>query len=246
MLEKDIAICIRKTDYSETSQIITLLTRKFGKISAIAKGSRNSKNKSFGSKIELFSCGEIVFSPSKTSSLATLTEFDQRPVFVGISRGLYKLNCAMFGAELVHSLTEEHDPHASLFDLLYDFLANVQVCSSRLESLVLLIGFQLDLLEELGIALVFSHCTNCGYAFSLDWQGAWFCSENNGVVCRDCEAAFIDKIRVEVSVVEALGDNDKLKEQELEALDYIEKLLIRHFSFILNKTPRMARFFIRN
>ncbi len=244
MLEKDIAICIRKTDYSETSQIITLLTRSSGKISAIAKGSRREKNKSFGSKIELFSFGEIVFSPPKNSSLATLTEFDQRPVFVGLSRSLYKLNCAMFAAELVHSLTEEYDPHASLFELLYDFLANIQVCNSRVEALVLLISFQLNLLQELGIALVFSHCTNCGYEFSLNWQGAWFCSENNGVVCRDCEAAFMDKVRVDISIIESLGNKDKLKKKKIEALDYIERLLIRHFSFILNKTPRMARFFI--
>jgi len=74
MLVKDTAICIRAVDYSETSQIVTFFTRATGRISAIAKGSKRPKSK-FDGPIELFSCGNIVFSDSNKEKLATLTEF---------------------------------------------------------------------------------------------------------------------------------------------------------------------------
>ncbi|MHC4433863.1 MAG: DNA repair protein RecO, partial [Planctomycetota bacterium] len=45
MLTKDMAICIRAVDYSETSQIVTLFARDTGKIGAIAKGSKRPKSK---------------------------------------------------------------------------------------------------------------------------------------------------------------------------------------------------------
>jgi len=244
MLEKDKAICIRKTDYSETSQIVTLLTENFGKISAIAKGSRRSKSNSFGGKIELFSFGEIVFSPSKTSSLATLTEFDQKPVFIGVSRNLYNLNCAMFAMELIHSLTEEHDPHAELFALLYEFLSEIQLCAGKEKSLGVLIKFQLALLEELGVALAFEQCSNCGTAFSAQWQGAWFSSENNGFVCRDCESAFVDKLQISMPIALSLFNQREFLSLEFSALEYIERFLIRHLTFLLNRPPRLARFFL--
>ena len=75
MLTKDLAICIRAIDYSETSQIVTFFTRASGKIGAIAKGSKRPKS-AFDGPIEIFSHGRIVFTDSNKEKLATLTEFE--------------------------------------------------------------------------------------------------------------------------------------------------------------------------
>ena len=81
MLTKDLAICIRAVDYSETSQIVTFFTRDTGKISAIAKGSKRPKS-TFDGPIEILSHGRIVFADSNTEKLATLTEFQQQPTIL--------------------------------------------------------------------------------------------------------------------------------------------------------------------
>ena len=44
MLKKDKGICIRTTDYSESSQILTFFTAQNGKLSVIAKGAKRPKS----------------------------------------------------------------------------------------------------------------------------------------------------------------------------------------------------------
>jgi len=100
MLTKDTAICIRSVDYSETSQIVTIFSRRNGRINAIAKGSKRPKS-AFDEPIEIFSYGRIVFSDSNKQNLATLTEFQQQAELRVLSDNLYKLHCCLFGAELL-------------------------------------------------------------------------------------------------------------------------------------------------
>ncbi|MDZ4805874.1 MAG: DNA repair protein RecO [Candidatus Eisenbacteria bacterium] len=58
-IEKSEALVLRAIKYGETSKILTLLTRDFGLLKAIAKGVRGSRPK-FGSALESFACCEIV------------------------------------------------------------------------------------------------------------------------------------------------------------------------------------------
>ena len=164
MLTKDLAICIRALDYSETSQILTLFTRAAGKISVIAKGSKRPKS-AFDGPVEVFSYGRIVFSDSTREKLATLTEFEQQPCFADLANNLFALNCCLFGAELVSSLTNEYDPHPELFDSFLQFLQNInEIRDTRYEIrdlLSLLILFQLTLLREIGLMPILNACANC-------------------------------------------------------------------------------------
>ena len=81
MKTKDLAICLRAVNYSETSQVVTLLARDTGKIAAMAKGSRRPKS-AFDGAIEPFSYGQVMFAASEAhDKLATLTEFVQMPQF---------------------------------------------------------------------------------------------------------------------------------------------------------------------
>ena len=117
MLIKDIAICIRAIDSSETSQIVTFFTKDQGKISVIAKGSKREKS-AFDGTIEMFSNGSVVFTDPARGHLGTLTEFDQQPFFTNLSTDFFKLNCSLFAAELIDKFTDDCDPHPELFDLL--------------------------------------------------------------------------------------------------------------------------------
>jgi DNA repair protein RecO (recombination protein O) len=251
MLTKDTAICIRVTDYSETSQIVTLFTRRSGKISAIAKGSKRPKS-AFDGPLEVFSYGEIVFSDSNREKLATLTEFQQQPGFADLANNLFALNCCLFGAELVNSLTHDYDPHPQLFDSFLQFLQNEHRESSieHRKTLSLLILFQLTLLKEIGLMPILNACANCKTSIehrvsSIENQ-FYFSSLANGLICKDCEASFPDKIKLTKNAADCLTDAKLLAEAQEKTLDEIEKILIKHFTEILHRPPKMAKYVLKS
>ena len=267
MQVKDTAICLRAVNYSETSQVVTLFTREHGKIAAMAKGSRRTKS-SFDGAIQAFSCGEVMFTVKDAGGqLAMLTEFSQQPRFRLLSQNLSALNAALFAAELTEKFLEEHDSHPELFDKLVKFLDTIQQAKEQNLTLAWLILYQLRLLEETGLAPVFNACINCGanvakassFRKLSPCQGpvprrgegverdrqCYFSSRENGVLCAACEQTFPEKRAIDSGLVEILKTPAKLPKTELKKLKKIEALLIYHFTELLGKPPRMAKYFIR-
>ena len=248
MLTTDIAICIRAIDYSETSQIVTLFTRANGKIRAIAKGSKRAKS-AFDGAIEIFSYGKIVFADSKKEKLATLTEFEQQQAFTPAGDNLFALNCCLLGTELLSNLTNDYDPHSELFDSFLQFLKNTnELQAARTEhrdTLALLILFQLALLKEAGLQPVLNYCVNCKTTFenrvSRIENQVYFSSSANGLVCRDCEASFPDKIRLIGNTARCLTNFKMLADSNEKTLNEVEKVLLHHFTEILGRPPKMAK-----
>jgi DNA repair protein RecO (recombination protein O) len=258
MLTKDLAVCIRVVDFSETSQIVTFFTKATGKISAIAKGSKRPKS-AFDGPIEILSYGKIVFSDTKKEKLATLTEFESSSGtagFAGLQKNLFALNCCLFAAELLNSLTHDYDPHPELFDSFLQFLQDTNEKENKDRILTLLILFQLSLLKEVGLQPILSHCANCkkycrvGLAppsspTKNPYPEIYFSSSANGLICRDCEASFPDKIRLSNSAANCLGNLNQITKATKKTLTEIEKVLIYHFTEILHRQPKMAKHILR-
>jgi DNA repair protein RecO (recombination protein O) len=246
MLKKDSAVCIRTVDYSETSQIVTFFTSENGKVSAIAKGSKRPKSP-FDGPIEVLSHGRIVFSDTESAKLATLTEFQQQPTFGNLAKNLFALNSSLLAVELLNGLTDEHDPHPELFNAVLNFLKDineVQTSSDeRRDTLALLILFQLTLLKEIGLQPILNYCPNCKTRHTArgTQHEFYFSSEANGLVCRDCEANFPDKIPVTKAAGMVLYNLKTLAQAEDRTLKEIEKVLISHFTNTMGKQPKLAK-----
>jgi DNA repair protein RecO (recombination protein O) len=243
MLTKDTAICIRTVDYSETSQIATFFTRANGKLTAIAKGSKRPKS-AFDGPVEIFSLGQIVFTTARQGRLSTLTEFQQRPSFTHLRCDLFALNCSLFAGELVNGLTSDYDPHPQLFDSLLQFLENAQAAKGKPEVLKLLILFQLTLLKEVGLRPVLNACANCKNSYQAHWPRVYFSSSANGLICRDCEASFADRMKLTRRAANCLDNLRLIAESQQETLNEVEKVLTYHFTELLGKPPKMAKYVI--
>jgi DNA repair protein RecO (recombination protein O) len=245
MLAKDVAICIRAVDYSETSQIVTFFARATGKISTIAKGSKRPKS-AFDGPIEMFSRGKIVFSSSSKEKLATLTEFEQQPTVSGLRNNLFALNCCLFGDELLNSMVDDYDPHHGLFDGFIRFLQDTGDAKNKYEVLALLILFQLALLKEVGLRPVLNACANCKSDFHADWSGIYFSSSANGLICRDCEANFQDKMALTKNAAGCLANLKLLAGAQERTLNEVERILIYHFTELLGRRPKMAKHILKS
>jgi DNA repair protein RecO (recombination protein O) len=122
---KDTAIVLRLVDWSETSQIVGLLTREHGKIAATAKGSKRqtpSVMAKFSGGLELATRGEAVLITRTGRELATLTEWDLVAGHWRLRRDLRAFELAMYAIDLAHHLLQEQDPHPASFDALAVFL----------------------------------------------------------------------------------------------------------------------------
>ena len=243
MLEKDQALCLKCVDYSETSQVITLLTREHGKVSLMVKGSRRKKS-AFGGSIELFSYGNVVYLPAQHTNLGTLTEFDRSAKFIGLRRGMYILNCAMLSAELTLSLVRKHSYDSALFDSLVNFLADLQEATDKKQMLSLIIVFEISLLQDLGLGMVLNSCANCNIPFSEKWQEFYFSEEANGLICRDCERNFHDKLRLDPVSANILSNLRLMNQASEQILFRVHQLLLMHFTYLMNKAPKMAKYFM--
>ena len=237
MLTKDTAICIRTTDYSETSQIVTFFARQSGKIGAIAKGSKRPKS-AFDGPIEMLSAGKIIFTHRPQRKLATLTEFEHQPGFGNLSKNLFAMNCSLFAAELTNHLTTDYDPHPELFDAFLQFLHDI---TDQHDPLTLLILFQLTLLREVGLRPILNKCANCKCAFNDNWPKVYFSTIANGLTCRDCENSLPDRSGITTSAARILTDLKQIAHTNKETLQEIEKVLINHFTELLHRRPKMAK-----
>jgi DNA repair protein RecO (recombination protein O) len=191
-LVRDRCICLRRTEYSETSQIVTLFARTHGIIRAIAKGAHR-RTKAGASKfdggIDLLDNGDAVFTHDPGRDLATLTEWTLREGHLGLRTTLRGMYLALYSGELVNRLVEEHDPHPDLFDRLESTLS--ELTTNRREEAFL--AFQLDLLRETGYLAELATCSSCGHAISDREVQLFFSPHRGGVVCRNCEAVVHDR-----------------------------------------------------
>ncbi len=115
-MEKTTGIVIKCKDYSETSQLIWLYSKDFGKIKFVAKGSR-ARTKKFQGKLDLFNIVDVVFYRSIKGDLHTLGECNIAETFSGIRSDLNSLALASYMVELLDAVTPLEDPNIDIFSV---------------------------------------------------------------------------------------------------------------------------------
>jgi DNA repair protein RecO (recombination protein O) len=249
-LTRDRCICLRKHEYSETSQILTLLSREHGLLRLIAKGAHR-RTKAGASKfdggVDLLDLGDAVFSLRLEKDLATLCEWSLRDGHLELRSNLRALYLGQYAAELVSLIVQEHDPHAELFERLEQTIS--ELATPRMEEAFL--AFQLDLFRETGYLPNLSACSNCGAAFSE--KELWsFWPARSGLVCRTCEGVAPDRIPLDGRLVSLVGYVLRLPRQNgsLRRLpkltrhqtDPLNRIFAQHMQHTLGRRLHLAKF----
>lgn len=121
-LLKTEGIVTKTTKYSETSLIVTVITKDFGKISAIANNVRSSKSHMLMG-LQLFSFSEIVVYESRSKTgLYKLDEMSVIESFGNIRTDLEKLAYASYFAEVANGAVTEDNPDEEILRLLLNTL----------------------------------------------------------------------------------------------------------------------------
>ena len=242
--EKANAIVIRAVEFSETSLVVTLFTREFGKLGALAKGARRLKSP-FESALDLLALCRIVFLHKSSESLDLLTEAKLLRRFRLAGKSLASLYAAYYVAELLNVLTDEEDPHPELFDLADETLAGLAAGESVAKSTV---RFELGALRLLGHAPALDACAECGSPATLVGRVA-FGLLDGGVLCSKCRVGKTQIVSVSAGVLKAmalLADMDGRVWRRMEipsnCLGELRGLLNRYFTHLLGRRPKMHEY----
>jgi DNA repair protein RecO (recombination protein O) len=192
-LVRDRCICVRKVEYSETSQILMLFGRDHGLFRVIAKGAHR-RTKAGASKfdggVDLLDVGDAVFTFDAARELNTLTEWSIQEGNLPLRSCLRGMYLGLYCAEMVSHLLPEHEAHEDLFRRFECTLA--ELGGEKLEESFL--SFQLDLLHQTGHLADLETCVEC-FNPVVDPTVAYFSPSRGGLVCKNCQASLADRIR---------------------------------------------------
>jgi DNA repair protein RecO (recombination protein O) len=153
-------IVLHRLRHGETSLILNVFTREFGKIGLLAKGARGKSKLASSAGLELFNEAQFVFYRKATRDLQLLKEWVLLAAHSPLREDLDRMTVGSAIMELLARCLHEEDPHPELYD---SSVAALQALDGRpAHPLPLLWAFELQLFRVLGFALQLEVCAISG------------------------------------------------------------------------------------
>jgi DNA repair protein RecO (recombination protein O) len=175
------ALLLRSVDYGESDRVITLLTRRFGKVACIARAARRSK-KRFGGVLQPFTLLAVAIEPRRTG-MPTLQSAEIGRHHPRIVASLERVSSGYAALELVRELSADQEADDAVFDLALELLAALDAEECRPDAL--LVCFEARLLAIVGFAPMLDACGHCGKR-AQPGQRARFDAASGHLVCGAC------------------------------------------------------------
>ena len=242
-LEKATAIVLRLIACSETSQVVTLFTREFGKIGALAKGAYRQKSP-FDSALDLLTRARVVFLRKSSGGLDLLTEAKLEHRFRPPSHDLSPLFAGYYVAELLLEFTDEYDPHPELFDVAAKTLQALS-CDEEKNISPLILHFELSALRLLGHLPNLEQCVECGKTIPTDGRVA-FGQSSGGVLCPRCRPGKRHVAQIKGESLRALRWYAQDHRNNLQSAPYpisgeVRGIVNHTISHLLSREPKMQK-----
>lgn len=177
-LEKTSAIVIGSFPIGESDRVVTFFTRQFGKVRGVAKAARRMTSR-FGSALELFTLGELVFFDTGRSDLVRVDHFDIVHPFARLREHLERLGHASWMVECAARLTAERDRQPALYGLLVRALRAMENGPRPVRARIC---FAVRLVDALGQRPRLDRCHTCGRPFPFSRPAL----DVEGLVCGEC------------------------------------------------------------
>ena len=155
------AYVLHSYPFRETSLVVEVFSRNFGRLALVARGARRPKSAVRGLMLAFQPLQLSWFGKSELRTLHRAEWQGGQPLLQGMG-----LICGFYLNELMLKLLPRDDPHEQLFCHYQDTLQELARCSDYGS---VLRRFETRLLKELGYALSFEHDVESGEAVQPDW-----------------------------------------------------------------------------
>jgi DNA repair protein RecO (recombination protein O) len=189
-------LVLRHLDYGEADRILTLVTPEFGKLRAIAKGSRKVTSK-MASAVDLVTRGQFVLATGRELDVVTQGVVQER--FDHVRESLWHATAGYTVAEALDRALEDREPHEAIYTLALETLRRLDAdadawlaqpdpqnpAGPTARGWAAMRFFELTLLDLLGYRPSFQQCAAC----ETDLQPVednGFNAELGGAICPSC------------------------------------------------------------
>lgn len=182
---------LKEVNIGEADKIITVFTRGYGKLSAVAKGARRPKSK-------LVACSQFLcysdFVLFKGRELFTVTSCDVIEPFYEIRNDIERLTYSAHLADIISDIIQENQPSAKVLQLLLNTLYVLSKTEKSPELITTI--FEIRLLALIGYAPHVISCMMCG---AEDINNMCFSFKECGLVCQNSPCSSGDHFATRIS-----------------------------------------------
>ena len=209
-------IVLKAVRYNENDVILTLFTRKLGKVVAIAKGAKKNKS-SLLSSSQLFSYSNYTL--KRQGNMYRVSQSDTIKSFYDISYDIEAFSYATYVTKLIENTTLENQTNNRLFILLAQTL--YLYSQQNIDKKFVTHAFELKFLDYMGLKPVINRCVVCN---SKELDKPLFNVYEGGVICSKCSEDTEENIKVDVTTIklmEYILSNDILQCSKAKVSKYI-------------------------
>lgn len=167
-------------NWRDSSRILSLFTRDFGRLDVIAKGVNRSKSNTTGI-LEPLNLIEAVIYFSENRELQILGKVDLGTAFVGIRSDLEKMKYGLSILEILYVFFRDHNPVTEFYDFVVYMMVELEMGTAAKK---IFWYFMLKLTSYLGFKPEFKLCHICGE--EIKGTNINFSYESGSVICLRC------------------------------------------------------------
>jgi DNA repair protein RecO (recombination protein O) len=233
MLVKTDSIVLNSRKYGETSKIVALFTKEYGRVTVLAKGARKSKSK-FGGGLEPMSINQAMFYMKPNRDLYLLSKVEISSANGTIYDSIESMSCGLMILESVMQTQDSGAGNIELFEMLE--LAIDELGKGKASPFAVFAAFQLFLAEQMGVSFDFTVSDDDIF------QGTVLFSLGNGAVISNQQSGIGDSFRFNSEVfltLLAISESNMMNIADIpmgkKAMEQIQNFFVRYFSFHMER-----------
>lgn len=221
---------LKKINFRETSVILTLFTKDFGKIKGVLKGVRKE-----GSKIPplTFSEGAYIstFIYKKKSELNLLSSPNLINFFYFEDKELFKIY--FYILKLIDLFTPELQKEENIFYLLEEVVGNLK---QNKKIYLVFLYFKIKFIESLGYGIKIDSCSLC----EKESKKYFFSPKKGGIICQKCGRQDPNCVKISnklIAIIRFIKRIDlknleilSVKKNDAEKINYLCNLVLYYHS----------------
>ena len=221
------AVVLKTHDFRETSKIVSVYSRKYGRLQLIAKGVRNRKSK-FGTVLDTLNYLSIVYYFKDTRELQLLSNAELVKPFFNFRTDLKRFAYASIVAEIIYRTQLMGDENPRLFHALISVLDGIDGAADFRNYFN---AFLIRFLEISGFRPGLRRCMNCRRIPEDNW--VYFDFNRGGYLCEKCHNTGNANFRFSLIALKSLQVLIDSPWEEIEQINISENYLAEIEKFLL-------------